>query len=390
MSLFEAIFSSLKSIWANKMRSALTMLGIVIGIFSVVALISVGESSTASVTDSIEGMGSNLITVSIMKNRIDLSLDDVEDMLDLNGIGAASPVLNGSMTLKNGTESLEGVSIVAANSSYGEIREYNVTAGRFISPNDDSMRLRVVVVGVDVANDLFGTLDVVGEKISVNGTNFTIIGVLEEQGDSMFGSDDEIAIVPFSTGSRIIGNTQISNIYVSASDSDAVDIAMTSLENYMLAQTPDHDEDSYRIFSQSSILDTLSTATATLTVMLGGIAGISLLVGGIGIMNIMLVSVTERTREIGIRKAIGATRGNILIQFLIESIVVSGVGGVLGVLLARVGTNIIGTLMDMTIVISPQIVLIAVVFSIGVGVIFGMYPAWKASKLNPIEALRYE
>lgn len=390
MSLFEGILSSLKSIWANKMRSALTMLGIVIGIFSVVALISVGESSTASVTDSIEGMGSNLITVSVTKKRIELSLDDVEEMQNLNGVGAASPVSNGSMTLKNGTESLESVSTIAVNSSYDEIREYNVMSGRFINANDDSMRLRVVVVGVDIASELYGSLDVVGEKISINGTNFTIIGVLEEQGDSMFGSDDEVAIIPFSTGSRIMGNTRISSIYVSAADSDSVDAAMTSLDNYMIAQTPDNDEEAYNIFSQSSILDTLSTATATLTVMLGGIAGISLLVGGIGIMNIMLVSVTERTREIGIRKAIGATRGNILTQFLIESIVVSGVGGVIGVLLARVGTNIIGTLMDMTIAISPQIVLIAVVFSIGVGVVFGMYPAWKASKLNPIEALRYE
>ena len=206
----------------------------------------------------------------------------------------------------------------------------------------------------------------------------------------MFGSQDEIAMIPFSTGTRILGNTRISSVYISANDSDSVGTAMTSLENYMLAKTPDKDDTGYKIFSQSSILDTLSTATQTLTLMLGGIAGISLLVGGIGIMNFMLVSVTERTREIGIRKAIGATRGNILTQFLIESIVVSGLGGIIGVILARVGTKFIGKLMDMTIAISPQIVFIAVVFSIGVGVVFGMYPAWKASKLNPIEALRYE
>ncbi len=389
MNLFEGMLSSLKSIWANKMRSALTMLGIVIGIFSVVALISVGASSTASVTESIEGMGSNLITVSVGNRRIELDLDDVEDMEALTGIGAASPYSSGQLTLKNGTDTMT-VSVNAVNSKYDEIRDYSVMSGRFINANDDSKRLRVVVVGVDVADELYGTTDVVGEKISISGINFTIIGVLEEQGDSMFGSQDEIAMIPFSTGTRILGDTRISSIYVSAADSESVDVALTSLENYMLAQTPDNDDTGYKIFSQSSILDTLSTATATLTVMLGGIAGISLLVGGIGIMNIMLVSVTERTREIGIRKAIGATRGNILTQFLIEAIVVSGVGGVIGVILARVGTNIIGTLMDMTITISPQIVLIAVVFSIGVGVLFGMYPAWKASKLNPIEALRYE
>ena len=389
MSLFEAILSALKAIWSNKMRSALTMLGIIIGIFSVVALISVGQSSTASVTRSIEGMGSNLITVSVQNRRITLDLDDVEDMETLNGVGSASPYSSGQLTLKNGTDTLS-VSVNAVNSKYDDIRDYKVQSGRFINANDDDKRLRVVVVGVDVADELYGTTNVVGEKISVDGISFTIIGVLEEQGDSMLGSQDEIAMIPFSTGTRILGDTRISNVYISAADSDSVDTAMTSLENYMLAQTPDNDDTGYRIFSQSSILDTLSTATQTLTLMLGGIAGISLLVGGIGIMNIMLVSVTERTREIGIRKAIGATRSNILTQFLIESIVVSGVGGVIGVLLARVGTNLIGNLMDMTIAISPQIVLIAVVFSIGVGVLFGMYPAWKASKLNPIEALRYE
>jgi putative ABC transport system permease protein len=365
------------------------MLGIIIGIFSVVALISVGQSSTASVTQSIEGMGSNLITVSVQNRRITLDLDDVEDMETLNGVGSASPYSSGQLTLKNGTDTLS-VSVNAVNSKYDDIREYKVQSGRFINANDDDKRLRVVVVGVDVADELYGTTNVVGEKISVDGISFTIIGVLEEQGDSMLGSQDEIAMIPFSTGTRILGDTSFSNVYISAADSDSVDTAMTSLENYMLAQTPDNDDTGYRIFSQSSILDTLSTATQTLTLMLGGIAGISLLVGGIGIMNIMLVSVTERTREIGIRKAIGATRSNILTQFLIESIVVSGVGGVIGVLLARVGTNLIGNLMDMTIAISPQIVLIAVVFSIGVGVLFGMYPAWKASKLNPIEALRYE
>ncbi len=389
MSLFEAIISALKAIWSNKMRSVLTMLGIVIGIFSVVALISVGASSTATVTDSIEGMGSNLITVSVGKNRIELDLDDVKDMEELNGVGAASPYSAGQLTLKNGTSTMD-VQVNAVNSKYGEIREYSLISGRFINSNDDEKRLRVVVVGVDVADELYGTRDVVGEKLSANGISFTIIGVLDEQGDSMFGSQDEIAIIPFSIGTRILGDTRITSVYISAADSDSVDTAMTSLENYMLAQTPDKDDTGYNIFSQSSILDTLSTATQTLTLMLGGIAGISLLVGGIGIMNIMLVSVTERTREIGIRKAIGATRGNILTQFLIESIVVSGVGGIIGVLLARVGTNLIGNLMDMPIDISPQIVLIAVVFSIGVGVLFGMYPAWKASKLNPIEALRYE
>jgi len=389
MSLFEAILSALKSIWSNKMRSALTMLGIVIGIFSVVALISVGESSTASVTDSIEGMGSNLITVSVGSKRIELDSKDVDEMMNLDGVGVTSPFTNSGATLKSGNASMD-VTLNAVNSNYDEIREYEMLYGRFISNNDDSKRLRVVVIGVDVADEIYGSRDVVGQKISISGISFTVIGVLGEQGDSMFGSDDELALVPFSTGSRILSNTRISTIYVSAQDSDSIDTAMTSLKNYLLSKSPDDNTDGYKIFSQSQILDTLSETSAILTMMLGGIAGISLLVGGIGIMNIMLVSVTERTREIGIRKAIGATRGNILSQFLIEAIVVSGVGGAVGVVLARLGVNLIGSLMDMPMAISPQIVLIAIVFSFGVGIVFGMYPAWKASKLNPIEALRYE
>ncbi|MCK5128372.1 MAG: ABC transporter permease, partial [Clostridiales bacterium] len=358
MSLFEAILSALKAIWANKMRSALTMLGIIIGIFSVVALISVGESSTASVTDSIEGMGSNLINVMVTNKRVALDLDDVEEMIALDGVGIASPSAGSNATLKSGSENMD-VSITAVNSYYDEIRDYNMLYGRFISSNDDDNRLRVVVIGIDVAQEIYGTLDAVEQKISIDGTSFTVIGVLEEQGDSMFGSDDVIALIPYSTGSRIFGDTQIRTIYVSAENSDSIDAAMSSLTNYLLSKSPDGDTDGYKIFSQSQILDTLSETSAILTTMLGGIAGISLLVGGIGIMNIMLVSVTERTREIGIRKAIGATRGNILIQFLIEAIVVSGVGGVIGVVLARIGVNFIGGLMDIPMTISSEIVLIA-------------------------------
>ncbi len=389
MSLFEAITSALKAIWANKMRSALTMLGIIIGIFSVVALISVGESSTAQVTQSIEGMGSNLINVSVFNRRIKLDIKDVKEIEKLNGVGIASPHASTQMTLKNGTETMD-IPVEAVNSYYDDIREYNIASGRFISDNDDKNRLRVVVIGVDVADELYGTRNIIGQKISMDGTSFTIIGILEEQGDSMFGSGDEIAMIPYSTGTRIMGSTNINSIYVSAQESDLVDTAVTSITNYMTAQTPDNDDEGIKIFSQSQILDTLSETTQILTLMLAGIAGISLLVGGIGIMNIMLVSVTERTREIGIRKAIGATRMNILSQFLIEAIVVSGLGGAIGVVLARIGVNFISSLMDIPIAISPQIVMIAITFSAVVGVVFGMYPAMKASKLNPIEALRYE
>jgi len=390
MSLYEAVISSLKSIWANKMRSFLTMLGIMIGIFSVAVLISVAQSSTSSITESIESEGTKQITISLRGKRVQNTFDmnDVEEIWDLDGVQFVAPYATSSMTLKNSTESMD-IQVTASNDVYDDINNYNLMSGRWISENDEEKRLRVVVVGLDVANELFGTNDVVGEKISMNGTSFTIIGVLEEQGDSMFGSGDEVAFIPYATGQRLFGNVTITSIYVGAADSDSVDAAMTAIENFMLAKSGG-DDSAYRIFSSSAMLDMLNSTTQTLTYLLGAIGGISLLVGGIGIMNIMLVSVSERTREIGVRKAIGATRANIMVQFLIEAVIVSGLGGAIGVILAKVGANVIGQIMEMTVTLDSIIVLAALGFSVVVGVVFGIYPAAKASKMNPIEALRYE
>ena len=390
MNLYEAIMSSLKAIWANKMRSFLTMLGIMIGILSVSVLISVAQSSTSSITDSIESEGTKQITISLRGRRVQNTFDinDVDEIYDLEGVEYVSPYTAGSLTLKNSSVSMD-VQVTACNDVYDKINSYNLLAGRWISENDESNRLRVVVVGVDVADELFGTRDVVGEKISLSGTSFTIIGVLEEQGDSTRGSEDEVAFIPFTTGQRMFGDITISSIYVSAADSESVDAAMTAIENFMLAKSGG-DDTAYSIFSSSAMLEMLNETTQTLTYLLGAIGGISLLVGGIGIMNIMLVSVSERTREIGVRKAIGATRANIMVQFLIESIIVSALGGAVGVLLARLGVNFAGQLMDMTVSLDSTVVLAALGFSIVVGVVFGLYPAAKASKMNPIEALRYE
>ncbi len=390
MSLYEAIISSLKAIWANKMRSFLTMLGIMIGIFSVAVLISVAQSSTSSITESIENEGTTQITISLRGRRVQntFDLNDVEDIRNLDGVEYVAPYTSGSLTLKNSTESMD-VQVTASNDEYDDINNYNLISGRWISENDEDKRLRVVVVGVDVADELYGTRDVVGEKISLDGTSFTIIGVLEEQGDSTTGSEDEVAFIPFTTGQRMFGDISISSIYVGATDSDSVDAAMTAIENFMLAKS-NGDDTAYSIFSSSAMLEMLNETTQTLTYLLGAIGGISLLVGGIGIMNIMLVSVSERTREIGVRKAIGATRSNIMVQFLIEAVIVSGLGGIFGIVLARLGANIAGQVMDMTVTLDSGIVLAALGFSVAVGVVFGIYPAAKASKMNPIEALRYE
>lgn len=388
MRLSDTLSSALNAVWAHKLRSFLTMLGIIIGIFAVVSLISVGQGTNAAVTAQIEGLGSNLLTVSVYDNRANMDLSDVEQMQSLSGISAVSPYISNMYTIKNGSSSMEDIKVEGVVSDYQSIREYELSSGRFISTADNDNRLKVAVIGQDIAVELFSSLDVVGQSISVDGTKYEIIGVLSEQGDDETNSGDELVIIPFVTAQRHMKNTNIKTIYASASSSDMVTLAQASIENYLKGFTSD--EDGYRVSSQESILESLSEVTDAQTAMLGSIAGISLLVGGIGIMNIMLVSVMERTREIGIEKAIGATRKDILLQFLIEAIIVSGIGGIIGAFLAQFGSGFVGTLMETEVIVQTDIQLIAVGFSVVVGVGFGIYPAIKASKLNPIEALRYE
>jgi putative ABC transport system permease protein len=364
------------------------MLGIIIGIFAVTALISVGQSSNAAVTEQIEGLGTNLITISIRDQRADLNLDDVDGISQLAGIGAVSPTVSSTYTLKNGSTSMEDIQIQGVLPDYITIRDYGLTSGRFISERDNDSRLKVAVIGQDIAVELFGSLEVVGQEISINGIRYEIIGLLEAQGSNETTNEDEIVMIPFVTAQRQMQSTRISTIYASASSPDMVDTATAAIENYLLQFSSE--DNGFSVNTQSSVLESLSEVTSTQTAMLGGIAGISLLVGGIGIMNIMLVSVMERTREIGIEKAIGATRTDILMQFLFEAIIVSGIGGLIGILLAQFGSGLIGTLMSTTVVVEPAIMLWALAFSLLVGVGFGIYPAIKASKLNPIEALRYE
>ncbi len=295
MRLHDIIISALSAVWAHKLRSFLTMLGIIIGIFAVTALISVGQSSNAAVTEQIEGLGSNLLTISIRDSRADLDLDDVEGMGNLPGVGSVSPYISSAYTVKNGAASMEDITVAGVMTDYQDIREYELTSGRFISERDNTNRLKVAVVGRDIAVELYGSLDVTGEIVSINGLKYEIVGVLDEQGNDESTSGDEIVMIPFVTAQRQMLNTTISTIYASASSADMVDTAQSSIENYLLQYSTE--DDGYSVNSQDSILESLDEVTATQTAMLGGIAGISLLVGGIGIMNIMLVSVMERTRS---------------------------------------------------------------------------------------------
>lgn len=388
MKFTQAIKMAFSSILSNKMRSFLTMLGVIIGVTAVITLISLGQGSTRRVTSQIESLGTNLIIINITggRNR-SVTEEDLERIKNIPGVSEIAPVLSGGVTVKAGNKNTNA-SLEATTPGYQQVRNTHVQLGRFLLQNDLDMRFRVAVVGVDVADELFGRRDIVGEKISINGVEFSIVGILEEKGSSIAGSDDNKVIIPLTTGQRLLRNTEVRTFYVSTQSPDVVNQVVGEIQRFLTRKF--NDENSFRVFNQTQLLSTINEATATLTMMLGGIAGISLLVGGIGIMNIMLVSVTERTREIGIRKAIGAKRRDILIQFLIESAVLSGLGGVLGIMLGFVGVRFLSRILNIPAAISADVVLLATGFSVAVGVIFGLYPASKAASLNPIDALRYE
>jgi len=388
ISIKNTLKMAFKSILANKMRTFLTMLGIVIGVFSVIVMVSIGQGATADVTESIEGMGSNLLTLNITDRTEEFGNDELKEMELLEGVQFLSPTVSRSVDVKYGLESEEGISLTGANQNYGQIQNYSVYAGRFINPIDVDYRNKIVVLGYDTWQNLFGDSNPINEKISIGGEKYTVVGILNEKEGSMFGNSNELVILPYTTAMRQFKTQTISSMVLQGSDETSVEKTQENIENFLLNIY--EDEDSYKIFSQEELLSTLGEVTGTLTLMLGGIAGISLLVGGIGIMNIMLVTVSERTREIGIRKAIGAKRSSILTQFLIESSVISGIGGILGIIFGMVVNNLLSNALDITTVVNPQIISLAFIFSLVVGVFFGIYPANKASKLKPVDALRYE
>ena len=305
-----------------------------------------------------------------------------------------APTVTLSGTVKAGVTTYDDGSLMGTTPGYELIRNWGVQEGRFLKDPDIDNRSFVAVIGAEAATEMYGTTHVVGETFSINGYTFTVVGVLEENGSSASGSNDNQIIIPFTLAERLFSQRGISTFYVSAVSSEAVTQAQAAVEAYLKKAFENYNTSSsgtqYTVYNQTEMLDTLSETTETLTLMLGGIAAISLLVGGIGIMNIMLVSVSERTREIGIRKAIGAARSNILMQFLIESLVVSLMGGLLGLLISVGLVYVLGPLLDMTLSVPTFVAWIAIGFSVFIGVVFGMYPANKASKLRPIDALHYE
>ena len=402
--------SALRALLANKLRSALTMLGIVIGVGSVVALLSVGTGAQASITGQISNIGANLITVySGSRNNsapsgagggatAPLTYEESQELKGLAGVAAVSPQVQSRQTLKY-QSTQTSVQVVGVEPDYATAHPDQLDHGRFISAGDVTSKSRVAVVGSQVVTDLFGGLDPVGKSIKINGILFQVIGVMKEQGSGGFGfSRDTTTYVPITTAmarlsnSRVGSQKSVSTIEVSAANAESIDTAMAAitaklrtLHKLGVGETAD-----FTVQSQTDILSAATSVASTLTVFLGAIAGISLLVGGIGVMNIMLVSVTERTREIGLRKAVGARRRDILYQFLTETLVLSIVGGVIGIVIGWGIAMAVSATGLMTTVVSIESVVLAFGFSAAIGIFFGLYPANRAAGLKPIEALRYE
>lgn len=408
MSITQAFLEALESLNANKMRSALTILGIVIGVAAVIAMLAVGQGAQDTITGSISGIGSNLLFVfsgnfqEEVRNVQELTLDDAEalsDVFQAPHVQSVAPVINSDLEITFAGESTRA-EVNGVTPVFGEVRNYTISEGEFINQDHLLGQASVALIGVEVADNLFDRREAItGETIRIEGQPFRVIGVLEPKGGSSFGSQDNVVLVPFTTAqSRLIRRSRerVDVIYVQATSADTVKLATDEIAQILRSRHRIFlGPDDFTIFSQQDFVETAETITGVFTIFLGGVAGISLLVGGIGIMNIMLVSVTERTREIGLRKALGARKADILIQFLTESSLLSLFGGLIGIGLGWLLSFTVGQIAAANDTpINPAIglnaVLLATLFSTAVGLFFGIYPANRAANLEPVEALRHE
>ncbi len=408
MNLGQAILEALESLAANKLRSGLTILGIVIGVAAVIAMLAVGTGAQDTITGSISGLGSNLLFVfsgnfnEDVRNPQPLTLGDAEaiaDVFQAPSVAAVAPAIQGNATITFGGEQTR-TQVTGITPEYEVVRNYRLLEGEFINNEHLLGRASVALLGPDVADRLFGRREgVTGETIRIEGQPFRVLGVLEPRGGSSFGSQDDLVLVPFTTAqSRLIRRSRdrVDLILVQAVSAEAVPQATEEIAQILRTRhRTELGADDFTIFSQQDFVATAQTITGVLTVFLGGIAAISLLVGGIGIMNIMLVSVTERTREIGLRKAIGARKRDILIQFLTESSLLSLFGGLIGIGFGWLIAFVVGQVAaqsgtPFTPVVGINAILLATIFSTAVGLFFGLYPANRAANLEPVEALRYE
>jgi len=403
---FETLKIALNSLKSNKLRTLLSMLGIIIGVGAVIAIVSIGSGAREQITSSISNLGSNLINIFPGTSRgwggrISASSGDVFTLKLADDIKKVCPsvkkvvsVAQGSGLLIAGDVNVQA-NIVGTNADYQEINNYKVSQGQFINSDDLESNLNVIVLGSQLAKDLFNSEIPLGKKIKLNYKNqnylFIVIGIMEEKGGGLTGDLDDQSYIPITTYMKKLSNSRyVSSYLAQANSSQEASSAVGEIEYFLIKSLNDQDKEKFRLLSMDQILDTVNSVTASLSLMLGGIAAISLLVGGIGIMNIMLVSVTERTREIGIRKALGAKRKNIMNQFLIEALSLSGLGGMIGIFLGWLGAYFIAQLGKWSLVITLSSVLLAFGFAVAIGLFFGLYPAMKAAKMDPVEALSYE
>lgn len=396
--MIQSFKMALKSISGNKMRSFLTMLGIIIGVMALVILVSLVSGTTSSVTDTINKLGSNLVGVSVSNDYGNpFRKEDLDELVKRPNISSAAPVASGSMTGKYKSTS-KTVTVYGTTEDYFKIRNLELSIGRLLKNSDYENHTNVCVISSEMAEKLVGFTSCLNEEISLNGTKFKIIGVLKENKDasalaSIMGSGNLDAYIPYSSHVRLSTDTSnyVRTFYLSAAEGSTTESVKNTI-NRILLERFNYDEDAFTVQSTDSIEDAMGNITAILSILLGGIAGISLVVGGIGIMNIMLVTVTERTREIGIRKAIGASRGAILRQFLIEAVVLCMIGCAIGIFLSwsflRLVSVVVASL-DLSFDMNGAVVIVAVTFCFLIGVVFGLYPANKAAKMKPIDALHY-
>lgn len=404
--LLELVFQSIEALSVNKLRTALATLGIIIGIGSVITLISLGQAGQKSVESSIQSLGSNLLTVipgsfrpgefrSASGTSTTLTLDDAKALRDLSGVKNVSAEVLRRSAVQTGKTSTN-TQIVGVLPAYQEVRNVTMQSGNFISQGDVSSQAPVAVLGPTVVENLFGfdEIDPVGQSVRINKISFRVIGVMEAKGGSGFGGNqDDTVLVPLSTAQkRLFGVDYVGSISVQVENAEQMNTTRDKVGYLLLSRHKIQDpvNADFSIFSQADILGAAAAVTGTFTALLSGIAAISLLVGGIGIMNIMLMSVTERTREIGLRKALGAKKKDVTGQFLIEAVVITFLGGTLGIIIGILASFAISAVINLPFTLSLQAVLLAFIVSTAIGIIFGWYPARKAANLQPIEALRYE
>ena len=406
MNFLESVRVSLRALRANKLRSILTMLGIIIGVSAVIAMVGIANGATAQITSQIQGLGSNLLIVSpgqassggVRGGAGSANSLTMNDIPKIEAVGSAVKAVapsagrNAQVVYGPGNTS---TTVTGTTAEYAAIRSVSTERGRFLTQADVDQYARVAVVGPTVVQNLMGSpdADIVGKIVKLNNVPFQVIGVTASQGSSGFQNNDDMIFVPITTAqARLIGNKYVRQIFIEAASAD---LMQTAQDEVTMALRRAHtiqagQPDDFSIMNQAEVLQTMQGVTQTMTMLLGGIAAISLLVGGIGIMNIMLVSVTERTREIGIRKAIGAKGRDILMQFLIEAVVLSILGGGIGIILGWGGSKLIGKILNMAASVSASSVLMAFAFSAAIGIVFGVFPARKAAGMDPIDALRYE